>query len=176
VKALGVAVLGGLLLGAASRGVPGGTALLLGLLAIAALTLGGRRAVTGTGHAHGGSRARVARHEAGHAVVVEALGGRVTSAHVSDGGWLSGPTGHVDWRFSGGTDKQLAEKHIAALLGGQLAAGRTGGCWADDAQIRKILRDVPEADRAAAERRARQIVSSRRTEIRRRADELADDR
>lgn len=149
--------------------------LLVGTGGVLLWAFGRRTSATGHGHVHGGRRNQVAIHEAGHAVAVAKLGGRVTSAYV-DEDWWSGPHGEVTWNLPGGSDKKLAEGHMTALLAGKLAAGNSAGCWADDAEVRRIQRQVPEADRAAAERRARRIVRSGRTEIRREAERLKAER
>ena len=61
---------------------------------------------------------------------------------------------------------------MTALLAGKLAAGNSAGCWADDAEVRRIRREVPEADLAAARRRAERIVRSSRSAIQREAGRL----
>jgi hypothetical protein len=121
------------------------------------------------GHAHGGNRALVAQHEAGHAVAARALGGRVRSAEVyRNGGGL------VTWDMP--ANLSSPQNNVTFLLAGQYAAGTRAGCGGDQATIRSELRKVPRADRAAvqraADRRARQIVSSRQGEIRRVAAKL----
>lgn len=121
------------------------------------------------GHAHGGARGQVATHEAGHVVAARALGGRVLSAELHrDGGGLV--TWDMPARVAG------AKTNVAFLLAGQYAAGTSRGCGGDRAAVRRELRQVPAAERAAvraaADRRARQIVSSSQGEIRRIAAQL----
>ncbi|MGL5910934.1 MAG: hypothetical protein ACRCZP_13080 [Phycicoccus sp.] len=157
-----------------TSGTGGGTLLVVILLVVRLASGLLRRGSAGHGHVHSGQRAQVARHEAGHAVVAKAVGGTVKSARV-DESWLSGASGRVEWHMHGRTDKQRAEQHMAALMAGQLAAGRSSGCWSDDDEVRRIQRLVPEADRNAAERRARQIVRSRSGEIDRAAARLDRD-
>lgn len=175
-KALGLAVAGGLLLALGTRvpGMSGGAALLLILGGLALLVV--RRASTGApGHGHGHTRESVARHEAGHVVAARAVGGRVLSARVDDGGWLSGPSGRVEWDMSGRPLRAEVEGNVAFLAAGR-HAGPGSGCSGDMAAIDRQIRRLPAAQRSAVRRagesRARQIVSSRRGEIARTAARL----
>lgn len=138
---------------------------------VATPALAAGRYVQVHGHAHGatGSRLRrkIAKHEAGHAVAARALGGRVVSAVVYDGG----QGGLVQARLP--SEPQAA---VTFLLAGQYAVNSSEGAGADNDLIRKVLREVPSRDRAQvktdAKKHARRIVSSRRGEIRRDARQL----
>lgn len=151
---------------AAGEGGTRGGALLVGIcFVLFVLTrLASRAGAPGHGH---GDRAHVARHEAAHAVAAREVGGRVLSARV-DEGWLSGPYGRVQWDMSARPLRAEVESNVAFLAAGRLAAPGTG-CSGDMAEIGRQLRRLPPGDRAAVraagERRARQIVSSRRSEI-----------
>ncbi|HEY9354636.1 MAG TPA: hypothetical protein VIP28_15345 [Nocardioides sp.] len=165
VIAVGVLV-GGLVL--ASKGYG---AAMVAALVIALLLAGGVRLAAVGGHAHGGNRARVAQHEAGHVVAARAVGGRVRSARLhSNGGGL------VTWDMSARPLAEEVESNLAFLKAGELAAGTTEGCSGDQAAIRRQLRRLPAGERSAAQSRAnakaRSIVSSRHGEIRRVADRL----
>lgn len=144
--------------------------LLLGGIAFWAFT-GQSRA--STGHSHGGSRQTKARHEAGHVAAARGLGARVTDARID------GAAG-VKWTGSRGkTSEQIAADVITFMAAGRIAAGTGRGCSADEAAIREQLSYLPRGDRArvraAAERHARQIVSSRSGEVRRVAAKLERD-
>lgn len=157
----------------------GSTALVIVLLVVAWLGLRSGAATSGRAsagrmvavraHSHGGGRATIARHEAGHAVAARALGGRVRSAEMDDHSGLVQAVLPTD-------DPGAA---ITFLRAGQYAAGTNRGAGADDDEVRRILRkEVPAVDRAAvrkaAERRARQIVRSRKGQIRRDAKTLGE--
>ena len=124
-----------------------------------------------SGHAHSGTRARVAKHEAGHVVAARRVGGRVKSADVYAGGG-----GLVTWTGINGSEREQVVANIAFLRAGRYAAGTGAGCSGDDAAVRQMLRYLPTTDRAAAQRageaEARRIVSSNRGEIRRIANHL----
>jgi hypothetical protein len=131
---------------------------------------GGARAVPG--HSHSGTRARVARHEAGHVVAARAVNGRVTSAALhSTGGGL------VQWyhRSHPGEEK-LRQHNITFLLAGEYAAGTGAGCSGDRSAVRSELRRLPSKDRgrvmSRAKSDARRIVSARSGEINRIAKRL----
>ncbi|MHA6626860.1 hypothetical protein ACU61A_15605 [Pseudonocardia sichuanensis] len=163
--ALAVAVVVGGLLLASDHG-----AILVGAILVACLLAGRRSAPAArgryvSGHAHG-ERALIARHEAGHAVVTKALGGRVRSAEVGDGWGL--------------VQAELPDddpvKAVAFLRAGREAVGTGRGCSADDDAIRKELRRVPSRERGQVKRDgirlARREVAKRRGEIKRYGREL----
>jgi hypothetical protein len=117
------------------------------------------------GHAHGtGSnlRRKIAKHEAGHAVAAEAVGGRVLSAEVFDGE----QGGLVRARIP---NTPLARATF--LIAGQVAVNSAEGAGADNDEIRRVLRDVPGRERgqvkAQAKRDARRIVSAHSGAVRR---------
>lgn len=117
------------------------------------------------GHAHGagsGTRRKIAKHEAGHAVAAEALGGQVVSAEIYDGD----RGGLVQAHLPG--DPKTA---VAFLLAGQYAVNSSEGASGDNDAIRKVLLEVPSRERgqvkSQAKREARRIVSSQAGEIRR---------
>jgi hypothetical protein len=122
---------------------------------------GGRYA---TGHGHG-DRKLIAQHEAGHAVVATAIGGRVKSAELGN-----------DWGLVRAEVPDDDVKHVAFLAAGRFAAGTGRGCSADDDAIRRVLRQVPSNTRGQVRRDgirlARRTVSSRAGEIRRAAARL----
>jgi hypothetical protein len=117
------------------------------------------------GHAHG-ERKLISRHEAGHAVVARAVGGRVRSATMTDNDGL------VRARIP---DDPV--KVVAFLAAGRYAAGTGRGCSADYAAIRKELRGVPSKHRGQVKcdglRLARRTVAARSGEIRRSAARLS---
>lgn len=117
-----------------------------------------------TGHAHGGRPSVVARHEAGHVAVARALGGSRIHA------WSNGREGATSVRHHKGVAGS-----VAFSLGGRYAAGGAG-CSADNADVRRVLREVPSKDRARVrregERIARRAVSARRGQIKRDAATL----
>lgn len=163
---------------AANTPIFGGHAALAGLLSVLVLgaliwrvlpgsksgTPAGARYVSG--HAHG-LRKFIAKHEGGHAAAAKAVGGRVTSA------WMTDDEGLVTARIP---DDPV--KVIAFLRSGRESVGSGRGCSADDDAIRKELRRVPSKDRARVKREglrlARRIVSSRSGEIRSYARKLED--
>lgn len=162
VAAVGVLVVG---LWLASKGV--GVALVAAFGV--ALILGGAARMRGVGgHSHAGDKPLSARHEAGHAAAARALGGRVHSATLNRDG-----SGYVDATIPDG-----AQRAVAFLLAGQLAAGTRRGAQHDEAAIRRELARVPASERAgvrrAAERDARRIVSSQSGRIRRDARVLME--
>jgi hypothetical protein len=122
------------------------------------------------GHAHGGTRARIATHEAGHVVAARAVGGRVTSARMDDHG------GRVQWDMSSRNLVDEITSNVAFLRAGELAAGTRSGCGGDRASVKQQLRRLPSGQRGvvlrAGEQKARQIVRSRSGEIARVADVL----
>lgn len=124
----------------------------------------GKRTVPG--HSHGGTRRHVARHEGGHYVAAKVVGGKVRSAHVTNG---KNPSGLVHATLPN------ARASIVFLLAGQAAAGGHG-CSDDLAEARRELREFPRAQRktvwAECQRDARRIVASRGGEIARVADRL----
>lgn len=122
----------------------------------------GGRAVDVTGHAHGPGLIEV--HEAGHVAAARALGGRVRSAEVWAGGGLVRAV----------LPDSSPQTAVTFLLAGKRAAGTSTGASADDAEIRRELRGVPNAGAVyrAADSRARSIVSSRRGQIERDAATL----
>ena len=147
-----------------------------GYLALALIVLAvwclrsGKSARTGraaSGHVHSGRRGLVARHEAGHYVVARKVGGRVHSADLTSG---ATPSGLVQATVPD------ARASITFLMAGRAAAGTRSGCSADDAEVRRTLREFPSAERGQVrrecERDARRIVSSSRGEIRRIASRL----
>jgi hypothetical protein len=117
-----------------------------------------------TGHAHG-ERKQVAKHEAGHAVAAKAVGGYVKSA------WMTDDQGLVHARMPNDPVKR-----VAFYAAGRAAVSSGRGCSDDDAAIRGVLGEVPSKHRGQVKREgirlARQIVSSRRGEIRRYAARL----
>lgn len=125
--------------------------------------LAGGRFVTGHGH---GTRKLISRHEGGHAVAAKALGGRVRYA------WLTDDSGYVAATLPDSDQT----KAVAFLAAGRHAVGTSRGCSADDAAIRKVLREVPSKQRAQVKRDgirlAKRITSSRAGEIRRYARKL----
>jgi hypothetical protein len=117
------------------------------------------------GHVHGtGSnlRRKIAKHEAGHAVAAEAVGGRVLSAEVFDGE----AGGLVRARIP---NTPLARATF--LIAGQVAVNSAEGASADNDEIRRVLREVPGRERsqvkAQAKRDARRIVSAHSGAVRR---------
>lgn len=144
--------------------------LLLALIVLAVWCLCSGKSRTGRvahGHVHSGRRPLVARHEAGHYVAARAVGGRVHSAELTAG---NSPSGLVQATVPD------ARASITFLMAGRAAAGTRSGCSADDAQVRRELREFPSAERSKVrrecERDARRIVSSSRGEIRRIANRL----
>lgn len=121
----------------------------------------GGRSVTVRGHAHvhkGGGPHRASRHEAGHAAAARGVGGKVRSARVfSDG------TGLVNATVPD------ARSAITFLLAGQIANGSTEGAGADNALVRRTLREFPARERssvlAGATQEARRIVRQRSGQI-----------
>jgi len=150
--------------------------LVLGLLILAAVlwvrakirTTTGPGAVLG--HSHGGTRARIATHEAGHVVGARGVGGRVTSA------WLTNDEGHVSWDMPHRDLEDEVRSNLTFLIAGEYAAGTGQGCGGDRDSYRRQLRRLPTEDRSrvrsTANRDARRIVSSNRGEIRRVAERL----
>lgn len=155
----------------AASGYP---AMLLGAIVVAAVlwvgTAPGSPAPAGaryvSGHSHG-LRKFIAKHEGGHVVAAKAVGGRVTSA------WMTDDEGLVQARIP---DEPV--KVVAFLAAGRAAVNSGRGCSADDAEIRKELRRVPSRDRAQVKRDglrlARRITSSRSGEVKRFADRLIE--
>ena len=97
-----------------------------------ARTTGGR-SVTVRGHAHTGHRA--SPHEAGHVAGARGVGGRVVSARVYRNG-----TGFVRAVVPD------ARGAIVFLYAGQAAHGNPDGASADDAEIRRTLREFPRGE------------------------------
>jgi hypothetical protein len=156
------------LLVATRTDILGGHAGAVGLAAVAVLAWliwnvppGGKspaaagRVVTGHGH---GARKFIARHEGGHAVAAKAVGGRVTSA------WMTDSEGAVSARIPNDPTSR-----VAFAAAGRYAVGSGRGCSDDDAAIRRILREVPSKQRGQVRRDgirlARRITSSRSGEI-----------
>jgi hypothetical protein len=139
-------------------------AAVLGMLIWTSLPGGGRDRVL-TGHGHG-TRKLISRHEGGHAVAAKALGGRVRYA------WLTDDSGYVAATLPDSDQT----KAVAFLAAGRYAVGTGRGCSADDAAIRKVLREVPSTHRAQVKRDgirlAKRITSSRAGEIKRYARKL----
>jgi hypothetical protein len=132
---------------------------------------GGGRGRTGVaGHAHGGARATIATHEAGHVVGARAVGGRVLSARMTDHG------GRVEWDMTSRSLVDEVTSNVAFLRAGEYAAGTRSGCSGDRSSVKQQLRRLPSGQRGvvlrAGEQRARQIVRSRSGEIARVADQL----
>lgn len=134
--------------------------------AVLALLVAGRSATRSermaTGHVHGGRRATIARHEAGHAAAARALGGRVESAVVYPGE----RGGMVYARIPDGPLPA-----VTFLAAGEMAAGTSAGCGGDQAEVRRELRGLPSAERARIVRQgradARRIVRRQSSRIRR---------
>lgn len=119
------------------------------------------RSVQVRGHAHthpGGSAHRAARHEAGHAAAARGVGGKVRSARVFTDG-----TGLVQATVPN------ARAAVIFLLAGQIAHGSSEGASADNAAVKKTLREFPAKERSAvladAKTEARRIVRQRSGEI-----------
>ena len=158
---------------AASKGYGG---LLVAALVVALLLGGGVKVATSrtvAGHAHGGTRARIATHEAGHVVAARAVGGRVLDARMSN------HDGYVSWDMS---HRDLAEEvasNLTFLKAGEIAAGSGEGCGSDRAAYRQELRRLPSnvrgKVRSHAESHARRIVRSRQGEIRKVAEKMNRD-
>lgn len=153
----------------------GGGLLLCGAVGVALLLAGGgvkaRQMVAG--HAHGGTRARIAVHEAGHVVAARAVGGRVLKARMSD------HDGYVQWDMSGRDLEREVQSNLTFLKAGEVAAGTGAGCGSDRDAYRQELRRLPSEARgkvrSRADSEARRIVSSRSGEIRRVAEKLNRD-
>lgn len=136
-------------------------AVVMGALIWTSLPGGSAPALAGgryvSGHAHG-TRQFIAKHEGGHAAAAKAVGGRVTSA------WLTDSEGLVN-----ATIPDEPVKVVAFLASGRAATGSGRGCSADDDAIRAELRRVPSKQRGQVKRDgirlAKQIVSSRSGEI-----------
>lgn len=133
------------------------------------------RSVSVGGHAHGryssgGERRVIARHEAGHVAAARALGGKVVSAEVYDGN----EGGLVRAQLPGCGPGPS----ITFLRAGRYAAGTSRGASADMSSERRLLREIPRAQRAqlsrACDQDAHRIVRASRAAIRR--DELILDR
>jgi hypothetical protein len=156
-------------------GQSGNGGLVVAALVVAAVLAFGVKLSGIAGHSHAGGRATVARHEAGHVVGARAAkGGRVLSARVYAGGG-----GKVKWDHTPGSLVEEVTANVAFLRAGAYAAGTSAGCGSDQAAIRAQLRRLPSGERskvqARGEARARQIVSSRRSEIERVAAKLDRD-
>lgn len=144
-----------------------GVLVVVGLLALL-VKAGGGRTTSGrmvSGHAHSGPSRTIARHEAGHAVAARALGGRVVSATADrHGGYVRA------------TIPNSSRAAITFWLAGRRAAGTGAGCSADDALVRRELRQVPRGERGQvfrdADRDALRIVNQHRGQIRRDAGRL----
>lgn len=143
-----------------------GGALVVALVVGLALTAGAAR----TAHIHGSTRAKIARHEAGHAAVARHVGGRIRSAriHGHDSGGLVKATLPTD-------DPRLA---VAFWSGGHLALGSRDGADADLADIRRELRRVPAAERGRVHdegvRLARQALAAQAGRVERDAARLEE--
>ncbi|MBN9759863.1 hypothetical protein Ae406Ps2_6343c [Pseudonocardia sp. Ae406_Ps2] len=117
------------------------------------------------GHGHGSTRALIARHEAGHAIAAQALGGRVVRGTMTD------DSGLVSAVLPGKVGEQGA---VTFLLAGERAAGTSRGTSGDRAAIRTELRGLDTRQRREVMHRARKdaarIVRTRRRQI----DQVAD--
>jgi hypothetical protein len=136
-----------------------GYAVLLGALALAPTAIrvhgwlgGGARASSGrmmVGHGHGGARAQIIEHEAGHIAAGRRLGGRETEVRVSDTeGYVSvelPPTGSL------AGDVQA---DVTFWLAGAEGARSSAGAGHDRDLAAKRLRDLPPSERGAVRRAA----------------------
>ena len=145
----------------ASHGAPPVVALISVVVAVVLWkTAGSPRAVTA--HVHGGTTRDIARHEAGHVVVIKNLGGKVDRAEA-----------HEDWGFVEGRPPRGAKPvhDIAVAAAGQVAAGTNRGCAWDDSLIEDALRRVPRRERDQTRKDgfdlAAQIIRDRAGEMRR---------
>jgi hypothetical protein len=105
-------------------------------------TIGGKRVSVKTGPGHGTWTA--ARHEAGHYLVAQRLGARVTGAEIFPDG--SGVT-HLRMPRNA-----TVEEHVAVDVAGHVGAGTTAGCDSDFSYMRQELKGVPYSQRAAKKR------------------------
>lgn len=147
----------------------GGEWLVLGCIVLAWWLMRATSRTTSTvtaarGHSHGGPPAVIRRHEGAHVVAARAVGGTVTSVHVTRHG------GEVDWHMPSRTPtEQRVRANIAFLRAGEYATGTSRGCADDRGEVERQLRYLPrdrrKTVRAAGEQDARRIVRQRRAEI-----------
>lgn len=144
----------------------GGTAVLgwlvFGLLVWSRLAGLVRPARGAYGHGHGGSRAEVIAHEAGHIGATRQLGGRVRSAVVRRNG-----TGEVQATLPGRPRARAVRDDCTFLYAGAYAAGTRAGSGDDWALADKRLATLPADQRSrvagAAHAAARRAAGSAAT-------------